>query len=289
MTSWVITIAKKHFPAHWIFAQRDSFWDMPQHHPLQPGDYAYFRVSQGPLLGQMKVVEGARSLLPSDACPWNDGRKPYKERFTFRPVSLKVDGPATWADVASRLEVAPGRLQSVHRFDSFVDEAALKSFFLSPFEAFLENALLAEEEDLTEAINLDALREDQRETRERLVVRRQGRERFRRDLLRAYGRCAVTGTAVEAVIEGAHIMRYMGPLTNKLPNGLPLRRDIHRLFDTHLLTIDAGGYVRVAPTVDAPEYRNFDGQRLLEPTHKRDQPAVEVLAAHRAKCTWLSA
>jgi predicted restriction endonuclease len=59
----------------------------------------------------------------------------------------------------------------------------------------------------------------------------------------AYGRrCAVTCERSLPTLDAAHIQPYRGPRSNHLQNGLVLRADIHRLFDS--------GYVTVTP-----EYR----------------------------------
>jgi predicted restriction endonuclease len=43
------------------------------------------------------------------------------------------------------------------------------------------------------------------------IARRQGQPEFRQTLLKLYrGRCAISGTRVEAVLEGAHIRRLQG-------------------------------------------------------------------------------
>ena len=56
------------------------------------------------------------------------------------------------------------------------------------------------------------------------IARRQGQPEFRKQLLALYGgRCAVTGSRVEAVLEAAHIIGYKGPETNRPQNGLLLR------------------------------------------------------------------
>ncbi|MBY0528365.1 MAG: HNH endonuclease [Gemmataceae bacterium] len=71
------------------------------------------------------------------------------------------------------------------------------------------------------------------------IVRRQGQPAFRKRLLRAYNRrCAITGCAVESVLEAAHIVPYKGEITNHLANGILLRADFHTLFDLGLITVD---------------------------------------------------
>jgi hypothetical protein len=66
---------------------------------------------------------------------------------------------------------------------------------------------------------------------------REGQDAFRALMLRAYGRCAVTGSTVEAALEVAHIIPYVDPRSNLISNGLCLRADIHRLYDRDMLRI----------------------------------------------------
>ena len=58
------------------------------------------------------------------------------------------------------------------------------------------------------------------------IVVRQGQAEFRGRLLINYGgRCVVSGCRVLAVLEAAHVTRYLGPRTNHPSNGLLLRAD----------------------------------------------------------------
>jgi spore coat protein H len=81
--------------------------------------------------------------------------------------------------------------------------------------------------------------EDARERILAAIVRRRGQSAFRGLLLAAYGaRCAITGCAVAAVLEAAHIVPYQGQQTNHVRNGLHLRSDWHALFDLRLVTVN---------------------------------------------------
>jgi hypothetical protein len=102
-------------------------------------------------------------------------------------------------------------------------------------------------------------------TDRRLQVQRQIRERrgqtqFRDALRSVYGDvCLVTGCAVLAVLEAAHISPYRGEGDNHLANGLLLRSDIHTLFDSDLLGIDPK-HLRVELDPDvAKEYGHLAG------------------------------
>jgi hypothetical protein len=117
------------------------------------------------------------------------------------------------------------------------------------------------------------------------VIRRQGQKPFRSGLLTAYqGRCAITGCAVEPVLEAAHITPYLGPQTNKVTNGLLLRSDIHTLWDTGLMFLDADYRVHVQPTLSDSEYVKLQGQSLTVPSRYEIRPSEKAIRAHREWC-----
>lgn len=125
--------------------------------------------------------------------------------------------------------------------------------------------------------------EDARKKTFAAIVRRQGQPAFRKALLKAYeGKCAVTGCAIEAVLEAAHILPYQGPLTNHVGNGLLLRADLHTLFDLGLMAIDESTLtVIVAPSLHASDYGQWHGKPLHLPSSASDRPSVQALLAHR--------
>ncbi|MCX5962036.1 MAG: HNH endonuclease signature motif containing protein [Cyanobacteria bacterium] len=112
-----------------------------------------------------------------------------------------------------------------------------------------------ESEGYFDAANL----EDARKKVTTSIVQRQGQSEFRRKLLTLYGgECAITGCDVEPAIEAAHIIPYQGTSTNHPANGLPLRADIHTLFDLHLISIQPDSYeVIIAPELDGTFYQGL--------------------------------
>ncbi len=71
-----------------------------------------------------------------------------------------------------------------------------------------------------------------------LIRPRLGQSSFRLAVLDAYGRrCAVTGERSLPVVEASHIKPYRDGGEHAVPNGLPLRRDIHRLFDLGFVSV----------------------------------------------------
>lgn len=75
----------------------------------------------------------------------------------------------------------------------------------------------------------------------RYALRREriGQQRFRTQLFEAYtGRCAVSGCNVDEALEAAHIENYSGPKSRVVSSGILLRRDLHSLFDAHLISFE---------------------------------------------------
>lgn len=73
------------------------------------------------------------------------------------------------------------------------------------------------------------------------VLARPGQARFRSSVLNAYGgRCFLTGDAIVEVLEGAHIIPVEHGGSDETENGICLRVDIHRLFDS--------GHIRIRPS-----------------------------------------
>lgn len=128
---------------------------------------------------------------------------------------------------------------------------------------------------------------DNRLRSEVLTALREGQGAFRLRVLDAYERrCAVTGEHSLPVLDAAHIQPYLGPASNHIQNGISLRADIHRLFDT--------GYVTVTPDLrfqvsrhlkedydNGREYYGLDGRPLLVVPHRVDvRPSMKALEWH---------
>lgn len=113
----------------------------------------------------------------------------------------------------------------------------------------------------------------------REIVQRRGQDKFRRDLLSAYGgRCAITGCNVEDALEAAHIIGYMGSSTQHVKNGILMRADIHTLFDLRLLKICPETFsVVLAPSLRESSYADLHGQPLRRPVVASMGPDIEAL------------
>lgn len=114
------------------------------------------------------------------------------------------------------------------------------------------------------------------------IVRRQGQGFFRKKLLEAYsGQCAVTGCNIEALLEAAHIVPYLGADTNVVSNGMLLRADIHTLFDLGLLWINPESLVvAIANELKQSEYSALECVPLRVPSALSDRPSTKALQSH---------
>jgi hypothetical protein len=94
-------------------------------------------------------------------------------------------------------------------------------------------------------------------------------EAFRLAVMEAYeGRCAVTDCDEVSVLEAAHLRSWRG--SNTVNDGVLLRVDIHRLFDTGRLTIRSDLVV----CTDVSAYREFNGRKLRLPRRRQDWPKI---------------
>lgn len=98
---------------------------------------------------------------------------------------------------------------------------------------------------------------------------------FKVKILEAYNAtCCITGETMPELLEAMHIHKYV----NYTHNGVLLRIDIHRLFESNLIYIDKDYTVRVSSLVTDEYYKNFDGKKINLPVSEQDWPSVEALA-----------
>jgi putative restriction endonuclease len=119
-----------------------------------------------------------------------------------------------------------------------------------------------------------------------VLVPRLGQGAFRLAVMDAYGgRCAVTGERSLPALESAHIRPWAQGGAHELANGLPLRRDVHRLFDLGYMSAAPDGRVLVSPRLRAEfangrAYYALAGRGLLAPRVAQAAPARELLEWH---------
>lgn len=113
-------------------------------------------------------------------------------------------------------------------------------------------------------------------------VRREGQERFRRNVSKAYtNRCAITGVTIPYVLQAAHIDPYRSKKSQVTPNGILLRADIHILYDSNLLGIRPDDHkIELAESALMEPYAQYHDTILSIPKNAADQPDDELLDLH---------
>ena len=117
----------------------------------------------------------------------------------------------------------------------------------------------------------------------RSIQGRRGQQAFREKLLEAYeGKCAITESTIESLLEAAHIRPYCGGGTFDESNGLLLRADIHTLFDLGLIAIDTNNMtVVIHPSLDDTEYGRYANRLITLPSDPKHHPNKAALDQHR--------
>lgn len=115
-----------------------------------------------------------------------------------------------------------------------------------------------------------------------MVLKRHDADKFRSMVLDIYGnRCAISGYSSVASIDVAHIVPYHGSESDVIQNAIPLRADLHRLFDNGLIRIEKipNGieYQVLVHQIARTDYIQFHKTNLLVPEGQQNQPSEEAL------------
>ena len=119
---------------------------------------------------------------------------------------------------------------------------------------------------------------------------RVGQGTFRIMVTEAYqSRCAITGEHTLPVLEAAHIQPYSESGPHVISNGILLRSDLHKLFDTGYITITEDLRLEVSSRI-REEYDNgkiyyaMAGQKpLVKPEPANNQPNRDFIRWHNEK------
>jgi hypothetical protein len=232
----------------WLFVTRDKTNDRTQYRDLLDGDLLHW---EGQTSGRTdsKIVdheaEGDELIVF------------YRESKRQHPkAGFKFEGLFHYL---SHMPGTPSRflLQRIDRVSEDIDKADVEPFDPADVEDGRQKVVTA-------------------------IARRQGQGAFRRGLMRAYqGQCAITGCAIEPLLEAAHIHPYLGPKTNHITNGMLLRADIHTLFDLGLISIDDQNRVLVADRLSGSDYGGLARQTLQVPLDASQHPSPKSLKWHR--------
>ena len=108
---------------------------------------------------------------------------------------------------------------------------------------------------------------------------RKGQPKFRKKLIALYnGKCAISGSGPESVLEAAHIESHAKTGINSSENGLLLRSDLHTLFDAGLIRVKPDSLsIEIDPELKGTLYESFAGRILRERTDG-SKPSEEFLS-----------
>lgn len=107
----------------------------------------------------------------------------------------------------------------------------------------------------------------------RQVQIRRNQSRFRKKLIKHFGECCMlTGASQREVLEAAHIVPYRLGLSdrNAIGNGLLLRSDIHKLFDSFLISIDPSVMEICLSKSLEDEYQFLSKKNVPNNTHSKN-------------------
>lgn len=109
----------------------------------------------------------------------------------------------------------------------------------------------------------EAEKADQRQRGLAEIWERPGQAKFRRKVFETFGaRCLVTGCETLIALEAAHVLPVSQKGGDKAWNGIPLRADLHRLFDAGALSIDPDSWKVVIDESMYHDYGQFHGKSL---------------------------
>lgn len=119
-----------------------------------------------------------------------------------------------------------------------------------------------------------------------LVPPRLGQGAFRFKVTDTYERmCAVTGERTLPALEAAHIRPFSDGGLHEVSNGLLLRRDLHRLFDTGYVTVSPSLRLEVSKSIreeftNGRHYYAMHGSRIYVPERPEERPNPDTLDWH---------
>lgn len=158
---------------------------------------------------------------------------PVEERLTV--TSYRSVHEARWVSLPGRLDAAAIRDCCEHtRSIQSLRRLRWDRLWAASFDAATGDSLRLIERNWS-----DREKEPTGGHRPRVVRVRLGQGAFRRKLEAQYGHvCAFTGPQPSSALEAAHLYSYAEVGRHEKHGGLLLRRDVHRLFDLGLLTVE---------------------------------------------------
>jgi putative restriction endonuclease len=143
--------------------------------------------------------------------------------------------------------------------------------------------------DVAPVAEFPSAQEQPRYAPARLIKPRLGQNTFRIAVLEAYNRgCAVTGEHSLPALEASHIRPYAQNGPHEIRNGLLLRADLHRLFDTGYITLTPELRLEVSSRLredyhNGRSYYPLQGTQMQIPVDSSNWPAREFVEWHNER------
>jgi len=178
---------------------------------------------------------------------------------------------------------------SIVQGKSYSDAEPIGSRLWEEVRLKMEKLRFFEEDNLqTNQLSINKGLDDSPRYKESVLSRvRLGQGAFRIMVTEAYqGRCAVTGEHTLPVLEAAHIKPFAESGPHLISNGLLLRSDLHKLFDSGYITITPELRIEVSSRLkeefnNGKIYYEMNGRKLLVlPDSNRDKPNIDYLEWH---------
>jgi len=148
---------------------------------------------------------------------------------------------------------ALGRLANAIAGRKLADHATNK--FRSYFEALGFQLINSPEDEADNAVK--------RQRRLANILARPGQVKFRQAVFDLFDRrCLITGCGTLVALEAAHILSVSDDGGDQAWNGIPLRADLHRLFDDNLISIDPSTWTLFVHKSVQEDYRQYHEKDL---------------------------
>lgn len=144
---------------------------------------------------------------------------------------------------------------------------------------YIDNILLKNEENIEKDFQL------LNESRAKINVTTSGRvgqSNFSSKIFKAYKyKCCISNDECTEILHAGHIQGYINKNSHHIQNGLLLRVDFHKLYDSDLIYIDPSYKVHVSELIKSPYYRSFHGKRINLPEKESQWPSKIALESRR--------
>lgn len=107
---------------------------------------------------------------------------------------------------------------------------------------------------------------------------RSGQSDFSSRIRRAYNNtCCISGETIPELLEAAHIQEYKSKDSQHVQNGLLLRVDLHRLYDSGLIFINDKYEIQVSSKLNGTIYEIYRNRSINYHKDKRYKPSKDAL------------